>query len=114
MNLQEVFKSFIAKVSVVLLPFFLRSASSVVIPIIMQTALAALTNDQAEIAKAKAELNAKWKAQIKAELALAKGTPSKVDDVIFEFADKTELDEQLINKLFDEGIKFTQSFFRIS
>ena len=114
MSIQEIFKSIIAKVASVLLPFFLRSASAVVLPIVMETTLAALTNDQAAIAKAKAELNARWKAQIKAELASAKTTPSKIDDVIFEMCDKTELDEALINTLFDQSIKFTQGFFRIA
>lgn len=114
MNLAQTFKEFFVKLAITLFPFFSKAATQVVMPIVLQSLIAAMTNDQAEIAKSKAELNKNWQAFVAQSAEEAKKSPSKIDDVVFQFALQSSLDDKAVNVLYEEAVKFTQSFFRIA
>lgn len=112
MNIGNIIKSFLLSVIALIAPYLMKAFMGVAIPLIVKSIDAVSSGNDAQIAQAKEQIKGNWGQFVNDSRASALGTPSPVDDWLFNVLSTITLDDEFVAKLFDQAVKLEKQFFR--
>ena len=106
-------KSFFLSIMTLMSPYVMDGIIKVAIPVLSLSLQAVLTGDAARIKAAKEEVKTSWGKYVEEARKSAGATPSKIDDIIYNYLQTITMDDAFIGQIFDLAVKLEKQLFRI-
>ncbi len=111
MNIPVWVRDLLLKIAAVILPYFMKTFTQVLLPMLLAVTPAVLSKDPEGIKKAKAEARINWGKFIDQSALESAATPSKIDDSLFQVLKSTEIDDAFMDSLVTIIQKNEELFF---